>query len=100
MATIDATTDMDEIWKDAIKEFEKTAKVKIESLTRATNIGEVLNETYKTKTVFEKFRHDNTKLDKFRTLVGNALSLIEKIGGMVASAATTVGEQPHVWSFG
>jgi hypothetical protein len=100
MATMDTTTDMDEIWKDAIDEFENTAKVKIGNLSLANNVKAVLNETSDTRKDFEKFRHDDTKLDKFRKLVGNSLGLIEKIGGMIASAASTVGDQPHTCSFG
>jgi hypothetical protein len=97
LVSVDATTDVGAIWKEAIDRYEEITKVKIESLTRASNVDEVLSETRKRKTLFQSYRHGETKLDKFRTLVSKSLSPIDKVGSMVASAASAVRNN-HVCS--
>jgi hypothetical protein len=82
------------IWKEAIDRYKEIMKVKIGSLTRASNVDEVLSETRKRETIFQGYRHDETKLDKFRALVSKSLSPIEKVGSMVASAASVVRGNP------
>jgi hypothetical protein len=85
---VDATTDVGAIWKEAIDRYEDITKVKIESMARARNVDEVLRETRDRDTKFRAFRHDETKMDNFRTLVSRSLGPIEKVGSMVASAAS------------
>jgi hypothetical protein len=93
-ASVDATTDVGAIWREAIDRYEEITKVEIESLPRASNIDEVISETQKRDSTFRGYRHDETKLDKFRTLVKKSLSPIGKVGNMVASAASAVRKQP------
>lgn len=84
------TTDIGAIWKEAIDRYEETTKVKIGSLTRANTVDEVLSEIHKREAMFQGYRHDENKLDKFRTLVSKSLSPIEKLSSIVASAALAV----------
>lgn len=98
MATIDATTDIGEIWKEAIDSYQQITKVKIESLTPAGNVDEVLSATRESEIKFKGYRHDGTKLDKFRTLVSKSLGPIEKVGSIVASSASAVREPSHASS--
>jgi fungal STAND N-terminal Goodbye domain len=93
-ASVDTTTDVGAIWREAIDRYEEITKVKIESLPRASNIDEVLRETQKRDSTFRGYRHDETKLDKFRTLMNESLSPIGKVGNMVASASSAVRKQP------
>jgi fungal STAND N-terminal Goodbye domain len=93
-ASVDSTSDIGAIWKEAIDRYQEIANVKVESLTRAVNVDGVLTETHKKEAMFKGYRHDETKLDRFRALVSRSLSPIEKVGGIVASAASVVGRQP------
>jgi hypothetical protein len=52
------------------------------------NVDEVLRETRSQDAKFRAFHHDETKIDNFRTLVSQSLGPIEKVGSMVASAAS------------
>ncbi len=90
----DATIDIGVIWGEAVVEFEKTTMVKIESLAGASNVDEILNDVRERETKFKGYRHDGSKLDKFRTLVSKSLNPIDKVGNMVALAASTVRRQP------
>ena len=90
----DATIDVGEIWSTAITRYEQDAMVKIESLARASNVDEILNVIRENEKNFKGYRHDGSRLDKFRTLVGKSLNPIEKLGDMVASAVSTVTMQP------
>ena len=89
----DATIDIGVIWREAVDSYEKTTIVKIESLARATNVDEILNDIRERETKFKGYRHDGSKLDKFRTLISKSLNPIDKVGNMVALAASTVRRQ-------
>jgi hypothetical protein len=93
LGPVDTTTDVGEIWKEAVNRYEEIAKVKVESLPQVNSIDAVLSETRKRDRIFQSYRHDETKLDKFRTLVSKSLSPIEKASTIVASAASIVRKQ-------
>ncbi len=90
----DAIVDFSTIWKVAIDRYEEITMVKIQSLARANNVDEILNGIHERERKFKSYRHDGSKLDKFRTLVSNSLNPIKKVGDMVASAASTVRKPP------
>ena len=90
----DAAIEFGAIWKVAIDRYEEITMVKIQSLAGANNVDEILNHIHERETEFKGYRHDGSKLDKFRTLVSKSLNPIEKVGDMVASAASTVRKQP------
>jgi len=89
----DATIEFGAIWRVAIDRYEEITMVKIQSLAEANNVNEILNDIHERETKFKAYRHDGSKLDKFRTLVGRSLNPIEKLGDMVASAASTVRKE-------
>lgn len=89
-----ATIDVGAIWKVAMDRYEEITTVKIESLTGASNVDEILKDIRERETKFKGFRHDGSKLDKFRTLVSKSLNPIDTVGNMVALAASTVRRQP------
>ena len=90
----DATVDVGEIWSSAIIRYEKDAMVNIESLARASDVDEILSVIREREKKFKGYRHDGSKLDRFRTLVSKSLSPIDKLGNIVASAVSTVRVQP------
>ena len=82
--------DFGTIWKIAISRYEEITMVKIQSLAEAKDVDEILNDIHNREAKFKGYRHDGSKLDKFRTLVRKSLNPIEKVGNMVASASSTV----------
>ena len=90
----DSITDLGTIWKVAMDRYEEITMVKIQSLAGANNVDEILNDIHERETKFKGYRHDGSKLDKFRMLVSKSLNPIEKLSDMVASAASTVRKQP------
>ena len=90
----DSITDFSTIWKGAMDRYEEITMVKIQSLAGANNVDEILNDIHERETKFKGYRHDGSKLDKFRMLVSKSLNPVEKLSDMVASAASTVRKQP------
>ena len=88
--TANPTTDIGAIWKVAIARHEEITMVKIQSLSEAKNVEDILNDIRERETKFKGFRHDGSKLDKFRTLVSKSLYPIEKVGNVIALAASNV----------
>ncbi|PYH91402.1 hypothetical protein BO71DRAFT_51044 [Aspergillus ellipticus CBS 707.79] len=88
LAPADSPTDIGLLWQEAIHQYEQTTNVKITSLEPANNVDEVLRQTQKTASRFRIHRHDNSKLDKLRTLIGKSLDTVEAIGNLVSSAAS------------
>ncbi len=67
--------------------------VKIQSLVEVNNVNEILNDIHERETKFKVYRHDDSKLNKFRMLVSRSLNSIEKLGDMVASIASTIRKE-------
>ncbi|MCJ1394650.1 hypothetical protein MMC18_007530 [Xylographa bjoerkii] len=89
-STIEPTIDIGAMWKAAIDRYETITKVKIESLSGAHNIDQILAEIEKRQAKFDRYRHDGSKLDKFRTLVKNSLAPIQVLGDIVSQATKTI----------
>ncbi|EPE36656.1 Ankyrin repeat-containing protein [Glarea lozoyensis ATCC 20868] len=85
-----ATTDVGAIWKAALVRYEAITTVKIESLGAANNVEEILADIHERETKFKTYRHDSSKLDRFRSLVSRSLGTIEKLSNMVAQAVSTL----------
>ena len=78
------------IWERAIEGFEELSLEKIDHLPKANNVDEILVHVRERESKFKLYRHDGSKVDKFRTLVSKSLDPVDKIGNMVATAATVV----------
>ena len=74
----DATIDVGAIWRVAMDRYEEITTVKIESLTGVRNVDEILKDIREREREFKDYRHDGSKLDKFRTLVSMSLNPIDK----------------------
>ncbi len=86
----DATTDIGVIWKAAIVRYEEITKTKIESVAMANDMDGILNEIREKEEMFKSYRHNNSKLAKFRSLVIKTLDPIEKLSSLVAAATLSV----------
>ena len=84
------TSNIATIWKSAVDRYEQITKVKIQNLAQASNVDDILNNIHEQETKFKDYRHSGSKPDKFRTLVKKCLDPINKVGDIVASAASTV----------
>ncbi len=89
-AETSAPTDIGVIWKAAIDRYEEITMVKIKSLVEDNKVDDILVNIHERETMFKDYRHDGSKLDKFRSLVGKSLSPIEKLSNVVSSAALAV----------
>lgn len=74
----DVIIEFDAIWRVAIDCYEKITMIKIQSLVEVNNVNEILNDIHERETKFKAHHHDNSKLNKFRTLVNKSLNFIEK----------------------
>ncbi|KAL4784665.1 hypothetical protein BJX76DRAFT_212116 [Aspergillus varians] len=83
-------TDLGKIWEQAIQRYNQATGTRIESLAKARNLEEVLNEIQDKRTVFGRRRHGNSKSDRFRSLVAKALLPIEKLSEIVAQGTSNV----------
>lgn len=90
---ISGATYIGEIWKEAVDQYERAAMVKLDSLDRANNVDEILTDMRDREKKFKDFRHDGSKLDKFRTLLGKSLKPIAVVGDVAAAASSTVRTQ-------
>ena len=95
---VPGTTYIGEIWKDAVDQYEKTTTVKLDLLDRASNVDEILTDMREREKRFKDFRHDGSKLDKFRTLLSKSLKPIDVVGDLAASASSTVIRQTSISS--
>jgi hypothetical protein len=93
--TANLETDFSAVWKIAINRYEEIAMVKIQSLAGASSVDEVLSEIHDKEAKFKNFRHDGSKLDKFRTLIKKSLAPIEALSGMVVNSTSMVSNQRH-----
>ncbi len=87
---VDASTNFDEIWKEAVGRYEKDTGTKFKDLDEAKNADDVLTQIQEREEKFKGHRHNRSKTDKFRTLVSKALDPIDRLISMVAGLASTV----------
>jgi len=90
----DTSNDISAIWKAAMDRYEEETKIKIYSLDRARNVNDILTHIQEREKKFRAHRHDESRTDKFRTLVSKSLGLIDAIGNLVAGAASMVRRKP------
>jgi hypothetical protein len=90
LAANTTAADTARIWKAAVDEYERITGVRIQGLDGANSIEGILSKIENDEDKFRIRRHDGSKLDKFRTLVGQSLGPIEKLGSIINQAAKTV----------
>jgi hypothetical protein len=93
-AAIGPSTDVGAIWSAAVVRYEATTNIKIQSLAGPKTVDEILIDSKERERSFSRHRHDGSKLDKFRTLLGRSLAPIEMWGDIVTNATKTVRNLP------
>ena len=76
--------------------YEEITKVKIESLTRVDNADRIMEEIQGKETGFKGYRHDSSKLDKFRSAVSKSLGAIDKLSSILGPALSHVRQNLHL----
>lgn len=90
-------TDISGVWKAALKSYRDTTGDEITSLDCLTTAESIRHEIDTRADGFERFRHNGKKWDKFRTLVGENLGILEGAGKMAATGADGVSNRkPHL----
>lgn len=82
------------VWQEAIARYRQNTKLDLTSLARANSVDDILIEIGKNAQKFGKKRHDNSKLDKFRSLVSESLMPIQVMTDMVSSVLSDVSYSP------
>lgn len=88
---MDCANNVNDIWKKAIDHYEKTTTEKINTPAQVKSVDQILDDMHEREKSFRSYRHDGSRLEKFRTLVGKSLNPIERVGNIVATAASVVG---------
>lgn len=83
-------SDIGDLWKKAVDEFERTTNTKLDKLSPASNVEEILSIVQSQESRFNTFRHDKSRLDKFRSLVKRSLYPVEQMSKIISSAVTSV----------
>ncbi len=89
----DVIIEFDAIWRVVIDHYEKITMIKIQSLVKVKNVNEILNDIHERETKFKAHRHDDSKLNKFRTLVSKSLNFIKKLSDMIALIASMIRKE-------
>ncbi|KAK3686838.1 hypothetical protein LTR37_019429 [Vermiconidia calcicola] len=92
-STATSATDTGLIWKAAVDQYEKVAKVNMLSLKSADNVEQILSLMQEKESKFDKKRHDGSKLEKLRSLVKKSLNPIQLLSD-VASKTTKMTFPP------
>lgn len=90
-----AVTDVSAMWRTAIDEFERTTKTKFGSLTQIDSVDDILKDAKSRELKFKSYRHNESKLDRFRSLVGRSLIPIEQLSKIISSAVVSVSHWAH-----
>ncbi|KAL9014436.1 MAG: hypothetical protein Q9173_000918 [Seirophora scorigena] len=88
----DPTANIAAIWQAAIERYEEITMEKMETLSGASSVDVILDDIREKETKFKCYRHDGSKLDRFRTLVSKSLDPVDKVGNLVASAASMLSD--------
>ncbi|KAL8790643.1 MAG: hypothetical protein Q9213_000491 [Squamulea squamosa] len=82
--------DIGSIWRTAIDRYEAVTGIKLDSLATVNSVEEILDAIHEKDTNFKSFRHDGSKVDRFRSLVSKSLRPIEILSNITAEAASSV----------
>lgn len=78
------------VWQNAVVRYQETTKVDLGSLAQANSVEDILIEINKSAEKFGRKRHDNSKLDRFRSLVSDSLLPIQVMTEMVSQVLSDV----------
>ncbi|KAH7216441.1 hypothetical protein BKA60DRAFT_65836 [Fusarium oxysporum] len=82
-------SDISLLWQSAIDRYKAITGKEVD-LKRTTNVQQVLDTIEDKEENFKWRRHDGSKIDKFRTLVKEALAPIQLIGDIIVNATKTM----------
>lgn len=83
-------SDIGALWEAALDRYERVSGVRVQMLGGSNNLDAVLAQVHERSVSFEKYRHNNSKIDKFRSLVKESLEPILTLGEVVVNATKQV----------
>jgi len=86
----DQVVDAVQIWKAALDEYQRITGVRLQTLDSVSNIDDLLAQVNKDEEKFNRYRHNGSKFDRFRTLIRHSLGPIGELGNIVTQAAKAV----------
>lgn len=84
------STDIGELWSEALKSYYVTTGQDLRTLPRFTSVNDILNDAQLKNDLFDNFRHDKGKVDKLRSAVTRNSDLVMKGAEYIAQAAIPV----------
>ena len=91
-------TNVGEIWEKALDRFQDDVALKLQGLVKAHSVEEILSEIHGKEASFRHWRHDDSKLDKFRARVSQSLEPVDALCKLGSSAVTSVRYFPRLWN--
>lgn len=79
---MDQVYDVGALWKDALEQCERVSGTRIEQLAEANDVESFLSKVNDKETIVTLFRHDDSRMDKFRSLVRQSLGPIDLLGAL------------------
>lgn len=85
---LEDASDLAELWQKALDDFQGSTKLDLKAM-RFKSMEEAMESADQQAKKFNKFRHNDGKVDKVRSALGDNLELIEKIINVGKFAADT-----------
>lgn len=87
------STDIADLWGDALSDYYKTTGQDLKTLPRFTSVSDIMDDAQLKNDLFDAFRHDKGKVDKLRSAVSRNSDLVMKGAEYIAQAATPVRQR-------
>lgn len=84
------STDIAQLWSEALKSYYVTTGQDLRTLPRFTSVDAILSDSQLKNDLFDNFRHDKGKVDKLRSAVTRNSDLVMKSAEYIAQAAIPV----------
>lgn len=97
------SSDIGALWKEALDQYKKEAKLKPDLERQmmhqmSWNVPSIIQEQNRQLDAFLKWRHSGNVIDKLRTAVSRNSAIIQSVATQVGNAATTVGNlYDYMW---
>lgn len=83
-------SDIGALWEAALDRYEQITGFKVQLIEGSNNLDAVLAQVHDKSALFERRRHDGSKIDKFRSLVKESLGPVVVLGEVVVQATKLV----------
>lgn len=87
-----AIDDIEALWKQAVDKFQQRTHTRMTDLATVSTLDELLAVVQSKEKQFKHYRHDGTRLDKFRTFLGKSLKPVEQLLNSLSNSVSVVSK--------